>query len=355
MGWGYFMIERKTKIIEVGKVKIGGNSPISVQSMTNTDTRNIKETINQIERLCNAGCDIVRLAIPDAEAAQAFGAIKKKVDIPLAADIHFDYRLAIKAIENGADKIRINPGNIGSVERVKEVVEKAKEREIPIRIGVNSGSLEKEILAKYKGVSVDGLVESAIKNVRIVEDIGYDKIVVSIKASDVITTIASYREASKKINYPLHLGVTEAGTVFSGTIKSSIGIGTLLADGIGDTIRVSLTADPVVEVKTGIEILKSLGLREQGINLVSCPTCGRCKVNLVEIVTSLENIIINSTKNLKIAVMGCAVNGPGEARDADIGVACGDSCGLIFKKGEIIRKVPEDRIIDELLNEIEKL
>ncbi|MGE5329032.1 MAG: flavodoxin-dependent (E)-4-hydroxy-3-methylbut-2-enyl-diphosphate synthase [Deltaproteobacteria bacterium] len=349
------MIERKTKIIEVGKVKIGGNSPISVQSMTNTDTRNIKETINQIERLCNAGCDIVRLAIPDAEAAQAFGAIKKKVDIPLAADIHFDYRLAIKAIENGADKIRINPGNIGSVERVKEVVEKAKEREIPIRIGVNSGSLEKEILAKYKGVSVDGLVESAIKNVRIVEDIGYDKIVVSIKASDVITTIASYREASKKINYPLHLGVTEAGTVFSGTIKSSIGIGTLLADGIGDTIRVSLTADPVVEVKTGIEILKSLGLREQGINLVSCPTCGRCKVNLVEIVTSLENIIINSTKNLKIAVMGCAVNGPGEARDADIGVACGDSCGLIFKKGEIIRKVPEDRIIDELLNEIEKL
>ena len=349
------MVDRKTKIVEVGKVRIGGGSPVSVQSMTNTDTRNVEQTAAQIKRLCDAGCEIIRLAIPDDEAAEAFRTIKKMVDVTLVADIHFDYRLAIKAIENGADKIRINPGNIGSIERVKQVVEKAKERKIPIRIGVNSGSLEKEILEKYGGVNVDGLVESAVRNVRIVEDLGYDNIVVSIKASDVMNTINSYREVSKKINYPLHVGVTEAGTVFSGTVRSSIGIGALLAEGIGDTIRVSLTADPVVEVKTGIEILKSLGLRKQGIHLVSCPTCGRCRVNLVEIATNIENILINSEKNIKIAVMGCAVNGPGEARDADIGVACGDSCGLIFKKGEVIRKVPEDKIIEELMKEIMNL
>jgi len=349
------MVERKTKTIEVGNVKIGGGAPISVQSMTNTDTRNVEDTVNQIKKLSDAGCDIVRLAIPDEEAVEAFKTIKKNVDVPLVADIHFDYRLAIKAIENGADKIRINPGNIGSIERVKQVVEKAKQRQIPIRIGVNAGSLEKEILQKYGAVSVDGLVESALKNVRIVEELGYDNIAISIKASDVMNTINSYKEISKKTNYPLHVGVTEAGTVFSGTIKSCVGIGTILAEGIGDTIRVSLTADPVVEVKTGIEILKSLGLRKQGIQFVSCPTCGRCRVNLVEIATNIENLLTNSQKNIKIAVMGCAVNGPGEARDADIGVACGDSCGLIFKKGEILRKVPEDKIIDELLKEIMNL
>lgn len=349
------MIERKTKTVEVGKVKIGGNAPVSVQSMTNTDTRNTKQTIAQIRALCDAGCDVVRVAIPDEEAAQAFKTIKNSVDVPLVADVHFDYRLAIKAIENGADKIRINPGNIGSVERVRLVVDKAKERNIPIRIGVNSGSLEKEILQKYGGVTVEGLVESALKNVKIVEDMGYDKIVVSIKASSVMNTINSYREVSKRIDYPLHIGVTEAGTVFSGTVKSCIGIGTLLSDGIGDTIRVSLTADPVIEVKTGIEILKSLGLRNQGIQFVSCPTCGRCRVNLVEIATNIETLFSNSQKNIKVAIMGCAVNGPGEARDADIGVACGDSCGLIFKKGEIIKKVPEDKIVEELMKEIEKI
>ncbi|MGE5475010.1 MAG: flavodoxin-dependent (E)-4-hydroxy-3-methylbut-2-enyl-diphosphate synthase [Ignavibacteriales bacterium] len=349
------MIERKTKTIEVGNIKIGGKSPISVQSMTNTDTRNVEQTVEQINRLCETGCDIVRIAIPDDQSAEAFKEIKNRVKVPLVADIHFDYRLAIKAIENGADKIRINPGNVGSVDRVKLVVEKAKERQIPIRIGVNSGSLEKELLEKYGGVTVEGLVESAVKNVGIVEGLGYDKIVVSIKASDVMTTIQSYKEVSKRINYPLHLGVTEAGTVFSGTVRSSVGIGSLLAEGIGDTIRVSLTADPVIEVKTGIEILKSLGLREQGVHLVSCPTCGRCRVNLVEIANKVEEKLINSPKNIKIAVMGCAVNGPGEARDADVGVACGDSCGLIFKKGEIIRKVPEDKIIQELMKEIEKI
>lgn len=349
------MIERKTKTVEVGNIKIGGTSPISVQSMTNTDTRNVEQTVAQIKRLCEAGCDIVRLAIPDQLAADAFKEIKNKVEVPLVADIHFDYRLAIKAIENGADKIRINPGNIGSIDRVKQVVEKAKERLIPIRIGVNSGSLEKEILEKYGGVTPEGLVESAVKNVRIVEGLGYDKIVVSIKASDVITTIHSYREVSKKINYPLHLGITEAGTVFTGTVRSGIGIGALLADGIGDTLRVSLTADPVIEVKTGIEILKSLGLREQGVCLISCPTCGRCRVNLVDIANKIEEKLINSPKSIKIAVMGCAVNGPGEAKDADVGVACGDSCGLIFKKGQIIRKVPEDKIVDELLKEITEL
>lgn len=352
---GANMIERKTKTIEVGNIKIGGKSPISVQSMTNTDTRNVEQTVEQINRLCETGCDIVRIAIPDDQSAEAFKEIKNRVKVPLVADIHFDYRLAIKAIENGADKIRINPGNVGSVDRVKLVVEKAKERQIPIRIGVNSGSLEKELLEKYGGVTVEGLVESAVKNVGIVEGLGYDKIVVSIKASDVMTTIQSYKEVSKRINYPLHLGVTEAGTVFSGTVRSSVGIGSLLAEGIGDTIRVSLTADPVIEVKTGIEILKSLGLREQGVHLVSCPTCGRCRVNLVEIANKVEEKLINSPKNIKIAVMGCAVNGPGEARDADVGVACGDSCGLIFKKGEIIRKVPEDKIIQELMKEIEKI
>jgi len=349
------MIERKTKIIEVGKIKIGGGSSISVQSMTNTDTRNIEQTVSQIKRLCDAGCEIVRIAIPDEQAAEAFKSIKNMVDVPLVADIHFDYRLAIKAIENGADKIRINPGNIGSIERVKQVVDKAKERQVPIRIGVNAGSLEKDILEKYGGLTVNGLVESAVKNVQIVEDLGYDKIVVSIKASDVSTTINSYKELSKKINYPLHVGVTEAGTVFAGTVKSCVGIGTILAEGIGDTIRVSLTADPVVEVKTGIEILKSLGLRKQGVHFVSCPTCGRCKVNLVEIATDIEYKLKDLQKNIKIAVMGCAVNGPGEARDADIGVACGDSCGLIFRKGEIIRKVPEDKITEELIKEIMNL
>lgn len=345
----------KTRIIKVGNIEIGGLSPISVQSMTNTDTRDIGSTVDQIKRLQDAGCDIVRVAVPDMESAQAIKTIKREIDVPLVADIHFDYRLAIESIENDADKIRINPGNIGTTERLKKVVEKAKERNIPIRVGVNSGSLEKELLNKFGGVTVEGLVESALNNVKIIEGIGYDNLIVSIKASSVVETIEAYKLVSKKIEYPLHIGVTEAGTPFRGTVRSAVGLGTLLSSGIGDTLRVSLTGDPVEEVRVGIEILKSLELRRQGITFVSCPTCGRTRVNLIEIANKIEEAIASISKPIKVAVMGCAVNGPGEARGADIGVACGDGCGLIFKKGEILRKVPEDRIVEELIKEINKL
>lgn len=348
-------MRRKTKLIEVGNINIGAESPISVQSMANTDTRDIGSTIDQIKRLQDAGCDLVRVAVPDMQAADAVSEIKSKINIPLIADIHFDYRLAVKAIENGTDKIRINPGNIGGVERVRKVVDKAKERNIPIRVGVNSGSLEKDLLAKYGGVTVEGLVESALNNVKMIEDLGYDNLVISIKASSVVETIEAYRLVSQKTDYPLHIGVTEAGTLFRGTIRSAVGIGTLLADGIGDTLRVSLTGDPVEEVRVGIEVLKSLELRKQGITFVSCPTCGRTRVNLVEIANRIEQELAKIDKPIKVAVMGCAVNGPGEAREADIGVACGDGCGLIFKKGEILRKVPEDRIVEELLKEMNNI
>lgn len=350
-----FIKRRKTREISIGNVKIGGNNPIAIQSMCNTNTRNPKETIEQINLLEKEGCEIIRIAIPDMEAAEAIKEIKKGINIPLVADIHFDYRLALKAIENGIDKIRINPGNIGDEERIKTVVNAVKERNIPIRIGVNSGSLEKEILEKYGEVTPEGLVESALRHVKILEKYNYENIVVSIKASNVPFSMETYSILSKEIDYPLHLGITEAGTVWSGAIKSSVGIGSILSMGIGDTIRVSLTGDPIEEVKTAKEILKSLGLRKFGIEFVSCPTCGRTEVDLITIANKVEEECKKINKDIKVAVMGCAVNGPGEAREADIGIAGGKGYGLIFKKGEIIKKVHESELIPELLNLIKEM
>ena len=350
-----FIKRKQTKEISIGNIKIGGNNPIAIQSMCNTDTRDAKATIEQIKRLEEEGCEIIRIAVPDMEACDSIQEIKKSIKIPLVADIHFDYRLALKAMENGIDKIRINPGNIGDKERIKAVISMAKERNIPIRIGVNSGSLEKDILEKYKEVTPDGLVESALRHVNIVENYDYNNIVVSIKASNVPFSIKTYSILSSKIDYPLHLGITESGTVYSGTIKSSVGIGTILSMGIGDTIRVSLTGDPIEEIKTGKEILKSLGLRKFGIEFVSCPTCGRTEVDLISIANKVEQECRKINKNLKVAVMGCAVNGPGEAREADIGIAGGKGYGLIFKKGQILKKVPENILVDELLKIINEL
>lgn len=350
-----FIRRKKTRKIRAGSVYIGGDSPVTVQSMTNTDTRDIAATVEQIRKLEEAGCDIVRVAVPDNEAAQAIRQIKKAIGIPLVADIHFDYRLALASIENGADKIRLNPGNIGGADRVKKVVEMAKPRGIPIRIGVNSGSLEKEILAKYGGVTPGGMVESALGHARILEELDFHDIAISLKASSVPMTIEAYRLISEKTDYPLHIGVTEAGTVFSGTVKSAAALGCLLAEGIGDTIRISLTGDPEEEVRVGIELLKALGLRESGIEFISCPTCGRTKIDLIKIANEVEKRLEGSRKHIKVAVMGCAVNGPGEAREADIGIAGGSGEALLFKKGEIIRKIPQDRIVDELLAEIDKM
>jgi len=350
-----FIKRRKTKKVRVGDIFIGGDAPITVQSMTNTDTRNIEETIEQIKKLEEAGCQIIRVAVPDMEAAQAIGSIKKAISIPLVADIHFDYRLALESMKQGADKIRINPGNIGDRERVKKVVEEAKARSIPIRIGVNSGSVEKHILAKYGGVTAEGLVESAFGHVSILEEYGFEQIVLSLKASSVPMTIDAYRLMSQRCDYPLHIGVTEAGTVYSGTIKSAVGLGCLLAEGIGDTLRVSLTGDPVEEVKAGREILKALGLGHGGPEFVSCPTCGRCQIDLIDIANKVEEQLRSLNVNLKVAVMGCAVNGPGEAREADIGIAGGKGEALLFKKGKIIRKIPQDRIVEELMKEIETM
>ncbi len=344
---------RDTKAVKVGYVTIGGSAPISIQSMTNTDTRNIEATTNQIIELQQAGCDIIRLAVPDMEAARAISEIKKRTKIPLVADIHFDYRLALECIDRGIDKIRINPGNIGGNRRVREVTREAKQRGIPIRIGVNSGSIEKELLEKYGSPTAEAMVESALHHVALLEEHDFNDIVISLKASSVPMMIAAYRLIAQRVNYPLHLGVTEAGTIWSGTIKSSIGIGTLLADGIGDTIRVSLTGHPVEEVKVATQILKSLGLRKSGVEIISCPTCGRCQIDLINIANSVEQKLQNSGKNIKVAVMGCVVNGPGEAREADIGIAGGDGVGLIFKKGKIIKKVPEEKLVDELMKEIE--
>ena len=349
-----YIKRRATKKIRVGDVFIGGDAPITVQSMTNTDTRDVKSTIEQIKRLEEAGCDIVRVAVPDNEAASAIADIKKAIRIPLVADIHFDYRLALVCMENGADKIRLNPGNIGGRERVRAVVDQAKARGIPIQIGVNSGSVEKSILEKYGGVTPEGMVESALNHARILEDLDFDLIVISLKASSVPMTIAAYRLMSERSRYPLHIGVTEAGTVRMGTIKSSIGLGCLLAEGIGDTMRVSLTGDPAEEVKVGQEILRSLGLRTGGVDLVSCPTCGRCQIDLINIANEVEERLKSIKKNIKVAVMGCAVNGPGEAREADIGIAGGKGEVLLFKKGQIIRKIPQDRAVEELMAEIEK-
>jgi (E)-4-hydroxy-3-methylbut-2-enyl-diphosphate synthase len=346
---------KKTRKIRVGSLSIGGDAPITVQSMTNTDTRNTAATIEQIKRLEEAGCDIVRIAVPDSEAAEAVKSIRKAIGIPLVADIHFDYRLALACIENGADKIRLNPGNIGDSSRVKKVVDLAKARGIPIRIGVNSGSLEKPILEKYGGVTAEGMVESALGHARLLEELGYEEIAFSLKASSVPMTIEAYRLMSRKTDYPLHIGVTEAGTLFAGTVKSAAGLGCLLAEGIGDTLRVSLTGDPVEEIKVGIELLKALGIRKDGVEFVSCPTCGRCRIDLIQVANEVEQRLAGSKKNIRVAVMGCAVNGPGEAREADIGIAGGDGEALLFKKGKIIRKIPQDRIADELIAEIEKL
>ncbi|WP_291573339.1 flavodoxin-dependent (E)-4-hydroxy-3-methylbut-2-enyl-diphosphate synthase [Clostridium sp. UBA4548] len=349
------MIRKETRKIKVGNVYIGGDSNIAIQSMTNTDTRDVKATINQILKLEAAGCDIVRCAVPDMEAAEAIKEIVKGINIPLVADIHFDYRLALKAIENGVSKLRINPGNIGSIERVKIVAEAAKAKNIPIRIGVNSGSLERDLLKKYGKVCAEALVESALNHVKILEDVNFKDIVISIKSSDVGQMIESYKLISEKVDYPLHVGVTEAGTIWRGTIKSSVGIGAILSQGIGDTIRVSLTGDVVEEVKVGKEILKSLGYINEGVEFISCPTCGRTQIDLIKIAEEVESRLADLNKNIKVAVMGCVVNGPGEAREADIGIAGGNGEGLIFKKGEIVKKVKEENLVEELLNEINKL
>lgn len=345
----------ETKKIKVGNIFIGGDSPITVQSMTNTDTRNSIKTINQIKRLEKAGCDIIRCAVPDMESAENLKEIIANINIPLVADIHFDYNLAIKAMENGVSAVRINPGNIGSFERVSKVAAMAKDLGIPIRIGVNSGSIEKDILEKYGKSTPEALVESALRHVELLEKANFYDTVISIKSSNVIQMIESYKLVSEKVSYPLHLGVTEAGTPFRGTIKSSVGIGSLLSSGIGDTIRVSLTGDPIEEVKVGKEILRSLNLLEDGITFVSCPTCGRTRINLIKIAEEVEDRLKGCQKHIKIAVMGCIVNGPGEARDADIGIAGGNGEGLIFKKGEIIKKVPEEKLVDALIEEVSKL
>lgn len=341
--------------VTVGGIKIGGNSPISIQSMTNTDTRNVAETVNQIRRLETAGCQIIRVAVPDMEAARAVGEIKKQIKIPLVSDIHFDYRLALECIKNGVDKVRINPGNIGDQEKVKAVADACRERNIPIRIGVNGGSLEKELLKKYGKPTADALVESALSHVKILEDLDFYDIVVSIKVSDVPTMLEAYRKFNKISDIPLHVGVTEAGTKQAGMVKSAVGIGALLSEGIGNTMRVSLTADPVEEIYAAKEILKVLGLKKQGAELISCPTCGRTRIDMIPIAEEMEKRLRDVDKDIKVAVMGCAVNGPGEAREADIGVAGGVGEGLIFKKGEILRKVREDEIISALMEEIEKL
>ncbi|MCG0275026.1 MAG: flavodoxin-dependent (E)-4-hydroxy-3-methylbut-2-enyl-diphosphate synthase [Thermosediminibacteraceae bacterium] len=346
------MKRRPTKKVYVGDIYIGGDSPVTVQSMTNTKTHDVKATVNQILALEEAGCDIVRVAVPDMEAAKAIAEIKKNIHIPLVADIHFDYRLALEAIKNGADKVRINPGNIGGLERIKKVVKAARERNIPIRIGVNSGSLEKDILEKYGSPSAEALVESALRHVNILEGLDFNDIIISIKSSDVLTTVKAYEMLAKKVDYPFHLGVTEAGTIFSGTIKSAIGLGILLYEGIGDTIRVSLTGDPVEEVRVGKEILKSLNLIESGVNLISCPTCGRCQINLIGIAREVEKKLTGIKEPITVAVMGCIVNGPGEAREADIGIAGGNGKVAVFKKGRIFKTVPESEAVDVLISEI---
>ncbi|WP_270509226.1 flavodoxin-dependent (E)-4-hydroxy-3-methylbut-2-enyl-diphosphate synthase [Megamonas funiformis] len=350
------MIKRKmTRQISIGDVKIGGGAPISVQSMTNTKTTDTNATVAQIKALVDAGCDIVRVAVPDMSAAENIYNIKSQVDVPLVADIHFDYRLALKAIEQGIDALRINPGNIGDEERVKAVVEAAKIRNIPIRIGVNAGSLDKKLLAKYGKVTAEALVESALEHIRILEKLNFYDIKISLKAHDVPLTLDAYRLMSETVDYPLHLGITEAGTVNTGIIKSAVGIGALLAEGIGDTFRISLTGDPVNEVKVANEILKALGLKEYGPTLISCPTCGRCNIDLPSIAEKVEQRLSGITKPIKVAVMGCVVNGPGEARDADIGIAGGKGEGLVFRKGEVINKVPEDKLVDALFEELDKL
>lgn len=346
------LYREKTKVIKIGNKVIGGGNPIMIQSMTNTKTEDVAATVNQILRLQDAGCDIIRCTVPNIDAARAIAEIKKEISIPLVADIHFDYRMAIAAMENGADKIRINPGNIGSKERVAEVVRVARERNIPIRVGVNSGSLEKELVEKYHGVTAEGIVESALDKVRMIEDMDYDNLVISIKSSDVLMSVKAHELLAGKTPYPLHVGITESGTVTSGNIKSSIGLGIILHEGIGDTIRVSLTGDPVEEIKSAKLILRTLGLRKGGIEVVSCPTCGRTRIDLIGLANQVENMVADIPLDLKVAVMGCVVNGPGEAKEADIGIAGGIGEGLIIKHGEVYKKVPETELLESLRYEL---
>lgn len=345
-------MRKETKSVKIGNKVIGGGNPILIQSMTNTKTEDIISTTDQILKLEAAGCDIIRCAVPTMEAALAIKEIKKNIHIPLVADIHFDYRLAIAAIENGADKVRINPGNIGGYEKLKAVVDAAKLKNIPIRVGVNSGSLEKELVEKYGGVTPEGLVESALDKVKAIEEMGYDNLVISIKSSDVLMCVKAHELIADKTNYPLHVGITESGTLLSGNIKSAVGLGIMLYEGIGDTIRVSLTGDPVEEVKSAKLILKTLGLRKGGVELVSCPTCGRTQIDLIGLAEQVENMIQEFDMDIKVAVMGCAVNGPGEAKEADIGIAGGRGEGILIKKGQVIRKVPEDKLLEALKEEL---
>ena len=349
---GAAMYREHTKTIKIGNQVIGGGHPVLIQSMTNTKTEDVAATVAQILTLEKAGCQIIRCAVPTMEAARALGEIKKQIHIPLVADIHFDYKLAIAAMENGADKIRINPGNIGSRERIQAVVDVAKERQIPIRVGVNSGSLEKELVEKYHGVTAEGLVESALDKVKIIEDMGYDQLVISIKSSDVLMCAKAHELIAQKTDYPLHVGITEAGTLFSGNIKSAVGLGIILYQGIGDTIRVSLTGDPAEEVKSARLILKTLGLRKGGVEVVSCPTCGRTKIDLIGLANQVETMVQDIPLDIKVAVMGCVVNGPGEAKEADLGIAGGDGVGLLIKHGEVVKKVPETELLDTLRQEL---
>lgn len=346
------MLRENTKKVRIGDVEIGGGNPVAIQSMTNTKTEDVDTTVAQILALEKAGCEIIRCAVPTMEAAEALSKIKEKIHIPLVADIHFDYRLAIAAIEHGADKIRINPGNIGSADRVRAVVDKAKERQIPIRVGVNSGSLEKHLIERYGGVTAEGLAESAMDKVHMIEQMGYDNLVVSIKSSDVMMCVRAHELIARECIYPLHAGITEAGTLLAGNIKSSIGLGLILSQGIGDTIRVSLTGDPVEEIRSARLILKTLGLRKGGIEVVSCPTCGRTKIDLISLANQVEKMVEDIPLDIKVAVMGCVVNGPGEAREADIGIAGGIGEGLLIRKGEVIRKVKEDQLLEALRQEL---
>jgi len=347
--------KRPTKQITLGNLKIGGDAPVVVQSMTKTDTRDVSATVSQIKKLESAGCEVIRVAVLDFEAARAIKAIKKAIKIPLIADVHFNYRLALEAIANGADGLRINPGNIGDRHKIKEVVSAAKDKDIPIRIGVNAGSLEKELLRKYRHPTAEALVESARRHIKILEDLKFTSIKVSLKASDVMKTVEAYRLFSKKFDYPLHIGISEAGPAFSGTIKSAVGLGILLSEGIGDTIRVSLTADPVKEVKVAYEILKSLHLRQKGPEIISCPTCGRCQIDIKGLVDKVETKLANIKNPVKVAVMGCVVNGPGEAREADIGIAGGKGVGILFKHGKVVKTLKERELLDTLVREIKLL
>lgn len=348
-------MKKLTRQLHIGTVAVGGGAPCSVQSMCSTDTRNITATMAQITALAEAGCEIVRCAVPDSDAADSLAIIKQQSPIPVIADIHFDYKLALRVLAGGIDGLRLNPGNIGEQWKVAEVVKAASERKVPIRIGVNGGSLEKQLLEKYGHPTAEAMVESALGHIRILEDLKYQEIKISLKASDVTKTVEAYRLLAQQVDYPLHIGITEAGTTFSGTIKSSVGLGILLYDGIGDTLRVSLTGDPTDEVRVGYTILKTLGLRQRGVNFVSCPTCGRCQINLIKVAEEVEQRLQKVDKPITVAVMGCAVNGPGEAREADVGVAGGNGEGLIFRKGEIVRKVAEVDLVEALLEEIESL